>query len=300
MYMALSRTRAQPPRRTLSAARWICATRSIRVLSITCRLNTCWAGNCPRICSIPRHEDDLPAAALEGSQLPAGRASWPIDVEPGLGNGGLGRLAACFLDSLATLDIPAVGYGIRYEYGIFRQEFHDGAQVEQPDEWLLLDYPWEFAQPDDMIPVGFGGHTEQHKDDKGRLHRRPLAAGRARHGRAAPHPRARLWHDDGQLPAPLAGAGDARVRLPPVRHRRLRQRRRAQGAQRDHLQGALPQRQHTPGARTAPAAAVLLRRLLPARHHAAVSCAVATRSTSSPRRSSSSSTTPTPSSPSRN
>jgi hypothetical protein len=65
--------------------------------------------------------------------------------------------------------IPAVGYGIRYEYGIFRQEFHDGAQVEQPDEWLLLDYPWEFAQPDDMIPVGFGGHTEQRTDDKGRL-----------------------------------------------------------------------------------------------------------------------------------
>ena len=113
--------------------------------------------------------DDLAAAAMEGSNFPL-ESLLEIDPEPGLGNGGLGRLAACFLDSLATLDIPAVGYGIRYEYGIFRQEFHDGAQVEQPDEWLLLDFPWEFAQPDDMIPVGFGGHTVQHKDDKGRLH----------------------------------------------------------------------------------------------------------------------------------
>ena len=112
--------------------------------------------------------DDIAAAAMKGSNFPL-EDLLAIDEEPGLGNGGLGRLAACFLDSLATLDIPAVGYGIRYEYGIFRQEFHDGAQVEQPDEWLLLDYPWEFAQPDDMIPVGFGGHTEQRKDDKGRL-----------------------------------------------------------------------------------------------------------------------------------
>ncbi len=83
-----------------------------------------------------------------------------LDVEPGLGNGGLGRLAACFLDSLATLDIPCVGYGIRYEYGIFRQSFQDGWQVEGPDEWLYYGNPWEFAQPDDMVKVGFGGHTE--------------------------------------------------------------------------------------------------------------------------------------------
>jgi starch phosphorylase len=86
------------------------------------------------------------------------------DVEPGLGNGGLGRLAACFLDSLATLDIAAVGYGIRYEYGIFRQEFHNGYQVERPDDWLFMDYPWEFPQPDNMVRVGFGGHIE-HRDD---------------------------------------------------------------------------------------------------------------------------------------
>ncbi len=111
--------------------------------------------------------EDVAVEALEGSQYPA-EEIMDIDVEPGLGNGGLGRLAACFLDSLATLDIPAIGYGIRYEYGIFRQEFVDGYQVEQPDDWLALDYPWEFAQPDDMIPVSFGGHTEHYRDEDGR------------------------------------------------------------------------------------------------------------------------------------
>ncbi len=82
------------------------------------------------------------------------------DREPGLGNGGLGRLAACYLDSLATLDIPAVGYGIRYEYGIFRQSFQGGFQVESPDNWLAGGWPWEYGHPDDMVEVGFGGRTE--------------------------------------------------------------------------------------------------------------------------------------------
>ena len=91
-----------------------------------------------------------------------------LDQEPGLGNGGLGRLAACFLDSLATLDIPAVGYGIRYEYGIFEQAFQDGWQVESPDTWLYYGNPWEFAQPDDMVEIGFGGRTERYTDEQGR------------------------------------------------------------------------------------------------------------------------------------
>ncbi len=89
------------------------------------------------------------------------------DVEPGLGNGGLGRLAACFMDSLATLGVPAVGYGIRYEFGIFQQNFVDGWQVERPDEWLLYGNPWEFIQPDEMLPVGFFGHTERYVDEAG-------------------------------------------------------------------------------------------------------------------------------------
>ncbi len=92
-----------------------------------------------------------------------------MDIEPGLGNGGLGRLSACFMDSLATLNIPAVGYGIRYEYGIFRQSFRDGWQVESPDEWLYYGNPWEFPQPDDMVEVGFGGSTEHYRDDEGKL-----------------------------------------------------------------------------------------------------------------------------------
>ncbi|MFN3982800.1 MAG: glycogen/starch/alpha-glucan family phosphorylase, partial [Caldilinea sp.] len=92
-----------------------------------------------------------------------------LESEPGLGNGGLGRLAACFVDSLATLDLPAVGYGIRYEFGIFRQTFVDGWQVEQPDAWLLRGNPWEFIHPDDMIEVGFGGYTEHVPEGGGRL-----------------------------------------------------------------------------------------------------------------------------------
>jgi len=96
------------------------------------------------------------------------------DVEPGLGNGGLGRLAACLLDSLATLDIPAVGYGIRYEFGIFKQVFEDGYQVEHPDDWTFYGNPWEFPAPDDRQIVGFYGHTEPVDDDQGGLRARWL------------------------------------------------------------------------------------------------------------------------------
>jgi starch phosphorylase len=82
-----------------------------------------------------------------------------VEVEPGLGNGGLGRLAACFIDSLATMNVPSIGYGIRYEYGIFRQTFVDGKQVEQPDAWLALGSPWEIPHPENSVEVSFGGTT---------------------------------------------------------------------------------------------------------------------------------------------
>ncbi len=89
------------------------------------------------------------------------------EVEPGLGNGGLGRLAACFIDSMATMDVPSIGYGIRYEYGIFRQTFVDGRQVEQPDTWLALGSPWEFPHPEASVRVDFGGRTEKYTDADG-------------------------------------------------------------------------------------------------------------------------------------
>lgn len=90
------------------------------------------------------------------------------EEEPGLGNGGLGRLAACFLDSLATLEIPAIGYGIRYEYGIFNQSIRDGWQSEQPDRWLRFGNPWEVPRPDYMVEVKFGGRTEHYINEQGR------------------------------------------------------------------------------------------------------------------------------------
>ena len=94
------------------------------------------------------------------------------EIEPGLGNGGLGRLAACFIDSLATMDVQSIGYGIRYEYGIFKQRFEDGRQVEDPDDWLRLGSPWELPHPENAVKVGFGGHVEEFTDDKGATRRR--------------------------------------------------------------------------------------------------------------------------------
>ncbi|MGQ4646862.1 glycogen/starch/alpha-glucan family phosphorylase [Lyngbya aestuarii] len=99
-----------------------------------------------------------------------------LEAEPGLGNGGLGRLAACFLDSLATLEIPAVGYGIRYEFGIFDQRIEDGAQVEHPDRWLRFGNPWEIPRPELTVDVQFGGHTEAYLDEKGHYRVRWLPA----------------------------------------------------------------------------------------------------------------------------
>ena len=94
------------------------------------------------------------------------------EEEPGLGNGGLGRLAACFLESLASLEIPATGYGIRYEFGIFDQVIRDGSQVEITDKWLKGGWPWEIVQPEQSCRVGFGGHLSSYRDAAGRQHRR--------------------------------------------------------------------------------------------------------------------------------
>jgi starch phosphorylase len=89
------------------------------------------------------------------------------ESEPGLGNGGIRRLAACYLDSLATLGVPAIGYGIRYQFGMFHQQIRDGWQVEMTDYWLRYGNPWEIRRPQASVDVGFGGHTEPHTDTQG-------------------------------------------------------------------------------------------------------------------------------------
>lgn len=106
--------------------------------------------------------DQLAKAMAEGGlDLEAAREEEP---DPGLGNGGLGRLAACFLDSMATLGLPSFGYGIRYDYGMFSQSIHDGYQVEQPDDWLRLGNPWEFPRPQVTFPIRFGGWVEHDRE----------------------------------------------------------------------------------------------------------------------------------------
>ncbi len=128
-----------------------------------------------------------------------------VEEEPGLGNGGLGRLAACFLESLASLEIPATGYGIRYEFGIFDQLIRDGWQVEITDKWLKSGWPWELPQPDQACFVGFGGRTESYRDEHGHYRVRWIPA---EHAIGVPHDvpvlgyrvntcdRLRLWRAD--------------------------------------------------------------------------------------------------------
>lgn len=89
------------------------------------------------------------------------------EYDAALGNGGLGRLAACFLDSMATLNLPGYGYGIRYEYGMFQQQIENGRQVEHPDNWLRYGNPWEFGRPEVLFQVKFHGHVTEYKDEDG-------------------------------------------------------------------------------------------------------------------------------------
>jgi glycogen phosphorylase len=94
--------------------------------------------------------------------------AYALEEDPALGNGGLGRLAACFMDSLSTLDLPGYGYGIRYEYGMFTQRLRNGWQVEHPDNWLRYGNPWEFARPEVLYQIRFGGRVIEYRDNNGR------------------------------------------------------------------------------------------------------------------------------------
>ncbi len=94
------------------------------------------------------------------------------ESDPGLGSGGLGRLAACFLDSLATCELPAIGYGLRYELGLFKQHLEGGHQSEEPDRWLERGFPWEVARPTEAVRVSFHGRVDSYRDGDGRMHYR--------------------------------------------------------------------------------------------------------------------------------
>ncbi|HEY5140911.1 MAG TPA: glycogen/starch/alpha-glucan phosphorylase, partial [Methylococcales bacterium] len=118
---------------------------------------------------------DLSGAKLKGEYLSL-QDILDQEEEPGLGNGGLGRLAACFMDSLSSLEVPAIGYGIRYEFGIFDQIIRDGWQVEITDKWLNLGDPWELARPELALEVKLGGHTESYQDSEGKYHVRWIPA----------------------------------------------------------------------------------------------------------------------------
>ncbi len=107
-------------------------------------------------------------AALAGLDVDLDRVR-EIEPDAALGNGGLGRLAACFMESMATVGVAGFGYGIRYQHGLFRQLFHDGWQVEQPEDWLAFGNPWEFERPEVAYEVGFGGTVER-VSDNGREH----------------------------------------------------------------------------------------------------------------------------------
>ncbi len=167
LYMALAHTV-----RDRLVERWISTTRNYQAqdVRVVCYLSAEFltgphlANNLINLGLYEEAEQAMQSLGLDLNQL------IEQEGEPGLGNGGLGRLASCFMDSLATLDIPAIGYGIRYEYGIFDQQIRDGWQAESTDNWLRLGNPWALERPEDAVEVKMGGHTETHTDSKGRLH----------------------------------------------------------------------------------------------------------------------------------
>ena len=182
-----------------------------------------------------------------------------LEVDPGLGNGGLGRLAACFLDSLATLQYPATGYGIRYDYGIFTQSIDtDGAQRESASTWLRLHNVWETPRSDARYIVRFGGRVREYTRCRWRaaftLGRNP---GHPRGGfRSA---RARQSQPDRESPAPVVGPRAAAVSHRGFQRRQLSGRGRRPDRREESVARAVPGRLHAAGQGAALQTAVLLR-----------------------------------------
>ena len=163
-------------------ARWMSTVRAYaeRDVKIVCYLSA-------EFLTGPQLGNNLVSLGIEAAARAAMRslgqdldALLALEEEPGLGNGGLGRLAACYMDSLATLQVPAIGFGIRYEFGIFDQEIRDGWQVEVTDKWLQKGNPWEIVPPETSFYVNFGGYTEPWTDSEGRYRVRWVPAGRVK------------------------------------------------------------------------------------------------------------------------
>ena len=187
------------------------------------------------------------------------------EEEPGLGNGGLGRLAACYMDSLATLSVPAIGYGIRYEFGIFDQAIRDGWQVELTDKWLRFGNPWEIVRSETSYDVPFGGRTDWYQDERGE-HRVRWVPDRVVKGVAYDTPVPGYRVPSTNLLRLWKAEATESFDFDSVQRRRLLRRRRREGRVGNDLQGALSERRARGRQAAAPAAAVLLRLLLAAGH----------------------------------
>ena len=164
-YLALSKAvRDRLMRRLTSTARTLCEknSRTVAYLSAEYLIGPQLENNLINLDIYHETQGTLVALGIDLDDL------IEQEPEPGLGNGGLVRLAACYMDSLATLQIPAIGYGIRYEFGIFSQAIKNGWQVEMTDKGLRFGNPWEIAQPEISYYVYFGGHTTRRADESGR------------------------------------------------------------------------------------------------------------------------------------
>jgi starch phosphorylase len=209
------------------------------------------------------------------------------EPDAALGNGGLGRLAACFLDSMATIGLPSYGYGIRYEYGMFAQEIQDGSQMEYPDPWLKDGTPWEFPRTELVWPVRFGGWVE-HVNGKASWRHAAEVVAKAYdmvipgHGNRKVST-LRLWKAAAPAHIDLGAFNTGDYARAAGSEERIR----------EHLLGAVPQRQHAGRARAAAQAGVFLRGGLDPGPAGAPPARAPRRWTTWPTRSRSTSTTPT-------